>query len=191
MKYIALDIVTTGPSPERHQILQIVAIADNLEKPGVPVQNLPRFDSTLDPIDIVGDPFALAENEHILRTIASKRGYITDGDPDTVLQKFSEWVRATRTSNSTDPVVVVGTDIHQKSLPFLSHHSRKLHALNWYVPVDVRLFSLEKGDKTLPEMQSCLIRSLGNSDTYVKQDALNNACNIVRLMRAHFETEAE
>jgi hypothetical protein len=188
MKYIALDIVATGPDPERHQILRVSAIADDTQTPDVPIEKLPTFDSNIDPLDVVGDPLALADNEDLLRTIASQRKtrWLGDSDPAVVLKNFSEWILDNGVVDHESPVITVGINPHKAVLPFLAH-SKCVQTFVEYEPVDIRSIFLDKCDKKLPHMVACLVRGLGNSGSYIKNDSLNNASNIVRLMRAHFK----
>lgn len=75
MKYVSLDIETTGLSPVHHDVLEVGAVLDDLSVQA-PLGELPRFHCYVLPHDekgYRGDPFALAMNHRILDRIA-KRG---------------------------------------------------------------------------------------------------------------------
>lgn len=43
MKYVSIDLETTGLSPIEHQVVEIGAVIDDTEKPGVNIKDLPTF----------------------------------------------------------------------------------------------------------------------------------------------------
>jgi oligoribonuclease (3'-5' exoribonuclease) len=86
--YVAVDIETTGLDPEKHQILEFAAVAWTHDGP---VTELPHVNVLVKPNeDIVGDPYALQMNAHLLKRIADGEGYhISD-----VLVEFEVWLRS-------------------------------------------------------------------------------------------------
>jgi hypothetical protein len=74
MRYVSIDIETTGLDPDTHQILEVSAIIDDLEHPEVPIEELPTINLlTPDPRQeyIVGPYTALMHKElwHFLDAI--------------------------------------------------------------------------------------------------------------------------
>ena len=65
MKYVSIDIETTGLDPETCQIIQIGAVIEDTENP-VPVENLPSFKCLVEHPQYTGSPFALVMNRDIL-----------------------------------------------------------------------------------------------------------------------------
>jgi hypothetical protein len=68
MKYVSIDIETTGLDPEKHQILTIgVVVEDTSNK--VPFQELPSIHIAILRDEIVGSPFAINMNKDIIESI--------------------------------------------------------------------------------------------------------------------------
>lgn len=75
MKYLAIDIETTGLDTQRDQVLEVGCIIDTLPKNGgtlSPVHSLPRFRVLIRHDNVSGHPTALAMNHKILSAIASQ-----------------------------------------------------------------------------------------------------------------------
>jgi len=69
MKYVSIDLETTGLSPRQHQILEFGAVIEDTENV-LPIEELPSFHSYIKWDTIIGDPYALAMNWRILDVIA-------------------------------------------------------------------------------------------------------------------------
>lgn len=68
MKYLSIDIETTGLNPENHQILSIgVIIEDTIKK--LPFKEIPKFHCAIVREDLVGGLFALNLNRDLISTI--------------------------------------------------------------------------------------------------------------------------
>ena len=68
MKYIAIDIETTGLDPEKHQILEFAAVYDNLDNP-VAIDLLPKFVRKIKWTDYVICAYCLDLHQELLREI--------------------------------------------------------------------------------------------------------------------------
>ncbi len=66
MKYVALDIETTGLDRELDQVLQIALVVENTAKPEIPVEDLPTFEALIEYTRLSGNPIALSMNKEIL-----------------------------------------------------------------------------------------------------------------------------
>jgi DNA polymerase III epsilon subunit-like protein len=72
MKYVSIDLETTGLNPHLHQILEFGAVIDDLSKP-LNIDKLPRLHFYIDNGNITGDPYALTLNAGIIKTINEKK----------------------------------------------------------------------------------------------------------------------
>ena len=78
MKYISIDIETTGLDPENCQVLSIGAVIEDTNDIK-PLADLPTFHGVVLPNRIEGDPYAINLNRDLLQTIVQ---YQTAQDQD-------------------------------------------------------------------------------------------------------------
>ena len=69
MKYISIDIETTGLDPEKHQILSVAAIIENTEEK-LPFDTIPKFNVAIKHKEVVGSLAAMNINADLINTIA-------------------------------------------------------------------------------------------------------------------------
>ena len=69
MKYVSIDIETTGLEKDRYQILSIGAIIEDTSKK-LPFDEIPKFHAAILHNEITGSPFALNMNKKILEAVA-------------------------------------------------------------------------------------------------------------------------
>lgn len=70
MKYISIDIETSGLNPEKHQILSLGVIVEDTTKK-LPFKDIPKFHCAIVREEIVGGLFALNMNKELIQTINS------------------------------------------------------------------------------------------------------------------------
>jgi oligoribonuclease len=68
MKYVSIDIETTGLDSEKHQILTIGAVIEDSNKP-LPIEDLPSIHIAILRKEIVGIPFAINMNKDIIESL--------------------------------------------------------------------------------------------------------------------------
>ena len=76
MKYISIDIETTGLDPSTCQILSVGAIiedSNNIQS----YEDLPKFHVAIKHDQITGSPFAINMNRELIEENASLKGYFT------------------------------------------------------------------------------------------------------------------
>ena len=66
MKFISLDIETSGLNPERHQVLELAMVLEDTEYV-MPLQDLPFFNQRISYEEVTGSPFALAMNHQLIK----------------------------------------------------------------------------------------------------------------------------
>lgn len=72
MKYVSLDIETTGVRPKQDQILQLALVVEDTSKPEIPVAELPYFCCLVKHDNYHGNAYALALNAWILDRISGR-----------------------------------------------------------------------------------------------------------------------
>lgn len=78
MKYISIDIETTGLDPENNQILSVGAIIEDTNNPR-PFEEIPKFHVAIKHEQITGSPFAINMNKGLIESIVQ---YQTSRDQD-------------------------------------------------------------------------------------------------------------
>ena len=83
MKYVSIDLETTGLDPETCDIIEIGAVIDDLEARGeqgearLPIKDLPKFHAYVVKESYQGEPYALSMHPKIFKRIATKEdGYL-------------------------------------------------------------------------------------------------------------------
>src|SRR5579859_714363 len=94
MKYISIDIETTGLNPALHQILEIGAIIEDTEKQ-LPRNECPTFHAYIDSEYYICDAYAAALNANIFKKIsdlkkANDRNLLIK--PEDVAARFNEFL---------------------------------------------------------------------------------------------------
>ena len=69
MKYVSLDLETTGIDPEKHQILELGAILEDTNNL-LSFEDIPKFNCIIEREEIVGHPIALRMNKRIIDILA-------------------------------------------------------------------------------------------------------------------------
>lgn len=197
MKYVSLDIETTGLNPENCQILQIGAIIEDTNSV-LPYEELPKFNCLVEHEFYSGQPTALAMNSWIFE-IFSKMERLTKDERLTyrkehnilpvglVARSFQMWLidngLIPEYINEPVKINVAGKNFGTFDLRFL----KKLP--NWGNSVSVRQRILDPGglvinwetDETLPNLNACLTRL--ELDGEVTHDSLADAWDVIRVIR--------
>jgi len=152
MKYISIDIETTGLDPEKHQILEFAAVYDDLEQPKR-LEHLPKFHRLICWDDYIISDYCLKLHEELLKELRDKN------NPDiiTIEQlagQFRSWLTLmyAKFNFSNHNYNVAGKNfagfdgLFLKKIPnFPKWHHRVIDVGSMYMQVDMnRLSSLEK-----------------------------------------------
>lgn len=197
MKYVSIDIETTGLDPETCQILQIGAvIEDTLDVK--PLDELPRFNCLVEHDRYTGSPYALWLNSGILKTLGdledlSKEERLEYRKTHNILpvglvsKSFAMWLASNSVGqgDSTGPIV-----INAAGKNFASFDKVFLQKLpGWSSVIHVRqriidpaiMFVDWKTDWSLPSLGKCMLRA--EIDGEVTHDAVQDALDVIRVIR--------
>lgn len=178
MKYVSIDIETTGLDSARDQILEIGAIFDDGK---IDLWKLPRFHCYVHAKIMTGDPFALAMNAEIIKKIANK-------DPDCMENRqivgyFANWLTVSCGYDlGSEKVVYAGKNVGSFDLPFLDNNIDGWRGLPRHHRIlDPAMLYLKADDKGPLSLADCLERA--GIQKSVKHTALEDAEDVVRLIR--------
>lgn len=191
MRYVSLDLETSGPDPLRHQVLELAVVVEDTKRLR-PLAELPSFRRLLRHPEISGTAGALALNARLLAELADAK----DGAPDhcpaaEVLPQLREFLLAQGfRPDAKDRVrfIMAGKNVASYDLLFL----RQLPGWGPLVrsdpaKLDPAAFYLNwHKDSRLPSMSICKARAQ-LADTEVAHEALADALDVVRLLRPFYQ----
>ncbi|WP_019946485.1 3'-5' exonuclease [Hymenobacter aerophilus] len=193
MRYISLDLETTGGRPARHQILELAAVVEDTKNLR-PLAELPYFRRVVRHPEYVGTAGALALNAGLLRELARKEPNPELCEPTELLPQLREFLLAQgfkTDKNDCVAVTMAGKNIASFDLGFL----RELPGYGTLVRaepamLDPAAFYLNwRKDTRLPTMQTCKARAHFADDTVAHQ-ALADALDVIELLRPFYERPA-
>lgn len=190
MKYLAIDIETTGLNPEKHQILSFGAVVEDTDNP-VSIDSLPSFYRVISgDIKEGASPFALSMNSGVLRDIADGKGVSLYDFRKQLVQFIRE------NFGKGETILLAGANIEYFDLKFLEKISWNKEVCRSGIEggemfsryrrvLDPSLLFLDiETDVKLPGLQECLIRSgIGSSVTH---HALEDARDVVKVFRRYY-----
>lgn len=192
MKYLSIDLETTGLEPRRNCIIEFGAIFDDTEKPEVPISELPVFHCYLSPPEggYIGSPQALAMNGKIFQIIADK---IKNGEhvhhtsyfPDCLMDchnvgpAFKKWTKEL----GFDPkrgITGAGKNFGTFDLQFINYWLGGMPRFHHRV-LDPAMFFMSASDAEIPNTFTCMERA--KIPGQVEHTALADAAVVVQLVR--------
>lgn len=190
MRYISLDLETSGGRPDRHQILELAAVVEDT-KHLMPLAELPAFRRVVRHPEYTGTAGALALNARLLQELTSKEPNPELCTPEELLPQLREFlVQQGFRPDKHDciSVTMAGKNIASFDLGFL----RVLPGYGTLVRaepamLDPAAFYLNwRKDTRLPTMSTCKARA-GFEDDTVAHEALADALDVVQLLRPFYE----
>ena len=189
MRYVSLDLETSGPHPQRHQVLELAAVIEDSRRP-LPLAELPAFRRVVRHPEYVGTAGALALNARLLVELADKTPNSELCTPDELLPQLREFLllhgfRPDR--NGCVAVTMAGKNVASYDLGFL----KELPGYGALVRADPAMldpaaFYLNwRKDSRLPSMSICKARARFD-DHEVAHEALADALDVVRLLRPFY-----
>jgi oligoribonuclease len=194
LRYVSLDLETSGSDPLRHQVLELAAVVEDTRRTATtPLAELPSFRRALRHPEICGTAGALALNARLLEELSDKTK-IDAPDicrPEEVLPLLREFLLANGFKpNKKDcvSITLAGKNVGTFDLLFL----RELPGWGTLIKaepavLDPAAFYLNwHKDSRLPTMLICQARA-GDAEPHVAHEALADALEVVRLLRPFYE----
>lgn len=177
MKYLSIDVETTGIDPNEHKVIMFAAILDDLSNPQ-PIDDLPFFSCIINQ-DKKGEPYALEMNEWIFKMMPEEG--ISQAQ---FIKVFTAWLNDHGFEQEKGRFVinvagknVAGFDnIFLKNIPGFTDRIRIRSRC-----IDPTILFLDEKDEHLPDLQTCLERA--GIKKKVTHNALEDALDIVQLIR--------
>lgn len=196
MKFISIDIETTGLNPETCQILQIGAVIEDTDNV-LPVEELPRFNCIIEHDCYVGTPTALSMNSGIFKILSGLESKTKDEriaykkehniiPAGIVATSFKLWLLSNGFTTGEGNAIY----INAAGKNFASFDKLFLQNLPyWTSNIKIRQRILDpailltdwKNDETLPNLKTCMERCSIEGD--VTHDALQDAIDVVNVLR--------
>lgn len=175
MRYVSIDVETTGLDPVKCQVIEISAIVDDLNKRDVPIEQLPTFNQV-----IHHDAYHF---EKVALQMHSKSGLL-----DVLLGNVIAGIKSSdlfvafnsfiATHWGGDKIVAAGKNFGAFDKLFLNPYGFKF----LYRSLDPTAHYIQLEDKVPPALEECLKRA-NLPPVDVAHRSLGDAQAIVRLMR--------
>lgn len=215
MKYVSIDIETTGINREKCQVLSIGAVIEDTNNP-LPIEDLPKFHAAIIGREgLYGEPFALNMNKDLIETIVQ---YQTASDQDEkndivnmtgmqfykeediviafynwlaqngMVEGITEYVSSRTNSAKKVYLNVAGKNFATFDRVFLEQLPR------WKQLIDCRnrildpaiLFVDWTEDEALPGLGLCKERA--GYENHISHNALEDAIDVVEILRTKYVT---
>jgi oligoribonuclease (3'-5' exoribonuclease) len=174
MKYVSIDIETTGLNPEKHQTLEIAAIIEDTTSL-LGFEEIPKFRVLLYHEEIFGSLEAVNMNSNLLLEMSRASLCM----PSNTYSKFQDFL----VENEVDtPVIVAGKNFQGFDKKFLEKISWDVSTFSRRVLDPAILFTDWKNDRDLPSLAECHIRA-GLGKISNEHSALHDAYNVIMCIR--------
>ena len=197
MKYVSIDIETTGLDPENCQVLQIGAVIEDTQNV-LPLDKLPKFECIVEHSEYKGSPYALWLNSNLLKTLGELENIKKDVRLDyrranniipvgTVASAFSMWLMANGFEAKDSGSITINAagknfaTFDKNFLVKLPHWTSKIQMRQRIIDPAI-MFVDWKEDFSLPNLNTCIERARLTGE--VTHDALKDAIDVVRVIRA-------
>lgn len=187
MKYVSIDLETTGLDPETCQIIEFGAVVDDLSNPK-PINQLPTFHAYICQNNYIGEPYALSMHPKIFRRIAEReQGYLYVS-PEKLGYVFKEFLIGIGFEEKYDKVTITAAGKNFASFDNL--FLRKYSSFSKHVQIrnrviDPSVLYMTVLDEKLPSLEECKKRAK-QAITAVSHEALTDAFDVVSLIRYKF-----
>jgi len=194
MKYVSIDLETTGLNPETCQIIEFAAIIEDTNE-DTPLNKLPSFQCFVKHEVYQGEAYALQLNQKIFKVLSED--YTNKLQPKIVYAEdlamaFFNFLKEnnfkTAENKTYISINVAGANVASFDLQFL----KRLPEWNKLINVRRRtidpsfLFVNWNKDETLPSLSQCKKRAMFSSDE-VSHRALEDAQDVVMLLRTQYK----
>jgi hypothetical protein len=191
MKYLSLDIETTGLNPEKDQVLHIAAVLEDTES-DVPVDELPYWEGLIKHNRVEGDHYAIAMNIEIIETLKrvnsewevdykdrGRVGVYNDTEC-AVYSLLNDDIFKEASNGGTTRPTLAGKNLAMFDLKFLDPHGLVGRYKHRVLDAGMLAMGARPGwfmrDPTPPSLGDLLIGD-------VTHDALEDARDVIRIIR--------
>lgn len=179
MKYVSIDIETTGLNPATCQIIEFAAVVDDL-RDQQPLEKLAKFQTYIHHPFYQGEPYALAMHANIFKKLAK----FPDDDiieADSLFAAFHNFLTGPGEFSPSAKVVVAGKNFANFDLKFLEKLPNKFVKFHHRVLDPAMYFVDPMKDNEPPGGSVCLERARLSGE--VAHTALEDALMVIKLMR--------
>ena len=185
MKYVSIDIETTGLNPDEHQMIEFGAIIEDTQNI-LPREECPTLHLYFDYPKYICTPYAAAFNADIFKTIIElKKSGNTSFliKPELFTDQFEMFIRRHFTNDLITPA---GKNFGSFDLQFLNRMPYfQYHKILHYRTLDPAMFFIDfKNNDRIPSLSEC--KSLANLNNIVTHRALDDAWDVITLFRTRY-----
>lgn len=187
MKYVSIDLETTGLDPETCQIIEFAAVADDLTQP---IEKAKTFQTYVLHETYTGEPYALGMHAEIFKKISDWKQEINKDIPVCLVSNLM-WNFYMFLMNKADyspwedrkiKINVAGKNFNSFDKPFLQRIPNFDHQIHMHRRVlDPAVLYFESSDEVLPDTKTCMERA--GIEGKVAHTALEDAMMVVKLLR--------
>jgi oligoribonuclease (3'-5' exoribonuclease) len=192
MKYISIDIETTGLNPEEDVVLEFAAIIADTENKNI--YNFPSFNRILLHKKISGDIFAINMNANIIKEIKDENEKIIINNelsenfcyPDRLALEFKSFLIKNNMLNNlqdNSSINVAGKNFGTFDKLFLDKLFKEQIRFKHRI-LDPAILYAKNEDFSLPDLQTCLNRA--GIKKNVTHRAIDDAFDVVKLINKRF-----
>jgi len=190
MKYVSIDLETTGLDPENNNIIEFGAVLDDL-KEQKPLEELPRFHAYICMDEYKGQPYALSMHPTIFRRIATKEEGYNYLYPNTLGKAFLSFLvnngYTLEIKNEKEvqrtTINVAGKNFGTFDLPFLNHQTNFSSSVKIRSRIlDPGILCLESKDKVIPGLALCLERV--GVEKEIAHTTIEDSLDVIRVIRS-------
>lgn len=181
MKYVSIDLETTGLNPDTCDVVEFSAVIENTENP-LPLKELPVYHRYIKKDFYKGQPYALSMHGQIFRKIESDKENIFCCLDYELIPGFIDWLY---TNNLTNKINVAGKNFFSFDNLFLRNlpHYEDLKFYHRVLDPAILFFNIET-DTNLPDLKTCLDRA--GIDETVNHTATEDAIQVIKLIRKYY-----
>jgi oligoribonuclease len=198
MKYLSIDIETTGLDPLNDQLLSFGAIIEDTENP-LPFDEIPKFHAAIKRNRIEGDLFAINMNKELIETInqymnspdnsRSTNSGIDFYKEDEIVSGFRQWLitnNFTQLDKEITNLTVAGKNFGTFDKLFIERLPRwkQYFRIRQRIIDPAILFVDWKNDNSLPGLSACKTRAKLNPN--VTHNAVEDAWDVIELLRLNY-----
>jgi hypothetical protein len=190
MRYIAIDLETTGLDPVNNNIIEFGAVLDDLREQK-PLEELPRFHAYICMDEYKGQPYALSMHPTIFRRIANREEGYNYLYPNTLGKAFLDFLvkngypleKKHGKEIPRTTINVGGKNFGTFDLQFLNNQTNFSSSVKIRSRIlDPGILCLEEKDEVIPGLLECLKRV--GVEKEVSHTTIEDSLDVIQVIRA-------